>query len=163
MPPPPPEAQVIRLARNAMGMSAQKAADATKAHGSKGVSATYWRDVERGYGGRRGQVVAAKASDQALAAMAHVVGVAPGQLSEIGREGAAMVLAEILRREREHHKNVHDAVAAVLTDPTEKVIWETTSRSMAERLAAIQGLREEQAKLTAELLAKDVSDVGRAS
>lgn len=92
--PAPPEATVIRLAREAMGITAQAAADATS-----GISAAYWRDVERGHGGRRGQRVPARASARVLAAMARTVGVEPHQLAEAGREDAARVLAEIQRRE----------------------------------------------------------------
>src|SRR5580704_9973647 len=97
--PAPPEAEVIRLAREAMDMTAQSAAEASRAHDGKGVSAAYWRDVERGYGGRRGQRVPTRASARALAAMARVVGVKPPQLATAGRDDAARVLAEILRRE----------------------------------------------------------------
>lgn len=94
----PPEAEVIRLAREAMDMTAQAAAEASRAHDGKGVSAAYWRDVERGYGGRRGQRVPTRASARALAAMAGVVGVMPAQLTRAGREDAARVLEEIHRR-----------------------------------------------------------------
>ena len=91
----PPEARLIRTAREAAGMTAVQAAQATEG----GVSATYWRDVERGYGGRRGQRAPARASDRLLAAMAHVTGVTPDQLAGAKREAAARVLMEILRRE----------------------------------------------------------------
>ncbi len=95
----PPEAEVIRLAREAMDMTAQSAAEASRAHDGKGVSAAYWRDVERGYGGRRGQRVPTRASARALAAMARVVGIEPALLARAGREDAARVLEEVLRRE----------------------------------------------------------------
>jgi hypothetical protein len=98
-PPAPPEAEVIRLARKAMDMTAERAAEASRAHNGKGISAAYWRDVERGHGGRRGQRVPVRASDRALAAMARVVGVGPRQLTEAGREDAARVLGEMLRRD----------------------------------------------------------------
>src|SRR5437879_6113997 len=57
IPPAPPEAEVIRLAREATGMTAQSAAEASKAQdpAGRGISAAYWRDVERGHGGRRGE------------------------------------------------------------------------------------------------------------
>lgn len=103
-PAPPPEARLIRTAREAAGMTAAQAAAATAtlaaAEGERGVtiSATYWRDVERGYGGRRGQRAPARVSDMRLAAMARVVGVSPRQLGDVRREGAARVLDEILRR-----------------------------------------------------------------
>jgi len=100
IPPAPPEAEVIRLARKAAGMTAEDAAAASKEHDAagKGVSATYWRDVERGHGGRRGLRVQTRASDRILAAMARVVGVRPAQLTAAGREDAARVLEEIQRR-----------------------------------------------------------------
>lgn len=102
IPPAPPEAEVIRLARKATGMTAEDAAAASKAHdpSGRGVGSTYWLDVERGRGGRRGEQVPIRASDRALAAMARAVGVEPRQLTEAGREDAARVLEEVLRRER---------------------------------------------------------------
>ena len=106
----PPEADVIRLAREAMDMTAQDAAEASRARDGKGVSAAYWRDVERGYGGRRGQRVPTRASARALAAMARVTGVAPAQLARAGREDAARVLEEILRRDT---ATVADSLAVV--------------------------------------------------
>jgi hypothetical protein len=99
IPPAPPEAEVLRLAREAADMTAQSAAEATRTSDGRGVSASYWRDVERGHGGRRGRQVPTRASARALAAMARVVGVRPAQLTGAGREDAARVLEEILRRE----------------------------------------------------------------
>jgi hypothetical protein len=99
IPPAPPEADVIRLARKAADMTAESAAEATRTQDGRGISASYWRDVERGHGGRRGKQVPVRASDRALAAMARVVGVTPGQLAGAGREDAARVLGEVLRRE----------------------------------------------------------------
>jgi hypothetical protein len=95
----PREAEVIRLAREAMDMTALSAAEASRARDGKGISAAYWRDVERGYGGRRGQRVPVRASARALAAMARAVGVEPAQLAGAGREDAARVLEEALRRD----------------------------------------------------------------
>src|SRR5712691_12311204 len=99
IPQAPPEAEAIRLARKAAGMTAESASKATKDRGGKTVGATYWRDVERGHGGRRGQRVQVRASDEALAVMALVVGATAPQLTEAGREGAAQVLEEIQRRQ----------------------------------------------------------------
>jgi hypothetical protein len=95
----PPEADVIRLARKATGMTAAAAARASKEGGRKGIGEIHWRNVERGWGGRRSKRVRIRASDEALADMALVVGVEPDQLAAAGREGAAKLLAEILRRE----------------------------------------------------------------
>lgn len=95
----PPEAEVIRLARKAAGLTAEAAALASKERGRKGVGATYWRDVEKGTGGRRGVRVRVRASDEALADMALAVGVEAAQLADAGREGAAELLREIQRRD----------------------------------------------------------------
>jgi transcriptional regulator with XRE-family HTH domain len=104
---PPPEARLIRTAREAAGMTAAKAAEATKG----AVSATYWRDIERGHGGRRGQQAPARASARLLAAMARVTGVTPDQLAGAQREDAARVLAEILRREDGPHAGASVALS----------------------------------------------------
>lgn len=97
--PVPPESAVIRLARMALGMTAESAAAASRMRGVGGVSAAYWRDVERGTGGRRGRRVPTRASARALAAMACTVGVSPAELAGAGRQDAATVLEEIRRRE----------------------------------------------------------------
>ncbi|HEX3957764.1 MAG TPA: hypothetical protein VHZ03_14195 [Trebonia sp.] len=80
-------------------MTAEAAARVSKERGRRGVGVTYWRNVEKGTGGRRSERVTVRASDEALADMALVVGVEPGQLADAGREGAAQLLAEIQRRE----------------------------------------------------------------
>ena len=97
LPEPPPEAELIKTAREGGGMTAAEAAR----RAGRAVSAGYWRDVERGWGYRRGERAAAKASARVLAAMARVTGVTPGQLDGVKREDAARVLREVLRREGE--------------------------------------------------------------
>jgi hypothetical protein len=121
-PAPPPEAILIRTAREAAGMTAAQAA-----HASEGaVSATYWRDVERGYGGRRGQQAAARASARLLAVMARITGVTPRQLAGAEREDAARVLTEILRREdAASAPPLHaapDAPPGAVTSPAEDIL-----------------------------------------
>ena len=96
--PAPPEADVIRLARLAGRLSVEDAVTGVRAAGGQ-ISATYWRDIERGHGGRRGRRVPARASEGLLAQMARAVGVQPDQLTRAGRDDAARVLAEIMRRE----------------------------------------------------------------
>jgi transcriptional regulator with XRE-family HTH domain len=124
----PAEARLIRTARLAAGMSAAQAARATEG----AVSATYWRDVERGYGGRRGQRAAARASDGLLAAMARVTGVTPDQLDKVQREDAARVLTEILRREGGSGpaeapaapRNPFAAFASQFSEPEDDPAWD---------------------------------------
>jgi len=98
MPPAPPEADVIRLARMAARLSPAEAAAAVRDEGGK-ISDPYWRDVERGHGGRRGLRVVTRASEGMLAQMALAVGVTPEQLTEAGRADAAQVLDTILARQ----------------------------------------------------------------
>lgn len=109
-PAPPPEMEVIKLARKAARLTAVDAAGIVRRSGGK-ISDTYWRDAERGRGWRRGSPVAVQASASILAQMAHAVGVTPGKLREAacrhpdgaGRERveeAARVLDEMLRRDR---------------------------------------------------------------
>jgi hypothetical protein len=89
--PVPPEADVIRLARLAARMSVDEAVARVREAGGR-IGPTYWRDIERGHGGRRGQRVPARASDGLLAQMADAVGVTPSQLAGAGRADAARVL-----------------------------------------------------------------------
>jgi transcriptional regulator with XRE-family HTH domain len=120
----PPEARVIKLARKAAGLTADSAAAVTRAGTRKGISASYWRDVERGRGGRRGQVVRTRASDAALAAMASAVRVSPEQLEEAASEhedpgdrervaSAARILREILRQQEDAPPAPHAPPAAL--------------------------------------------------
>ena len=102
-------------------MTAQDAAEASRAHDGRGVSAAYWRDIERGYGGRRGKRVPTRASDRALAAMARVVGVTPAQLADAGRGDAARVLQESLRRDA-HTAEPDDLGLLPTTEAMERAI-----------------------------------------
>lgn len=98
---PPPEARLIRAAREAAGMTAADAAravnEAAAARGMRQVlSPAYWRDIERGYGGRRGVRVPVRASARVFAHMAASLGLTPERIAEEGRrEDAAEILREI--------------------------------------------------------------------
>ena len=96
--PAPPEAELIKLARMAARLGVDDAVAKVRAAGGQ-VSPAYWRDIERGHGGRRGRRVPTRASEGLLAQMAHAVGVTPDQLAGAGRSDAAQVLDEILRRD----------------------------------------------------------------
>jgi len=100
--PVPPEADLIRIARQASGLTMAAAAKAAKAidPAGEGISAPYWRSIEANKGGRRSKAIIPHVSDEKLALMARVVGVTPRQLADVGRDDAARVLAEMLRRER---------------------------------------------------------------
>ena len=94
-PSPPPEAVLIRLAREAARIRAPAAAKAA------GISPARWSQVETGYETRLGNVKPVRAPAGTLAHMAHAVGVSPERLEETGRPDAAVVLREIARREAE--------------------------------------------------------------
>lgn len=99
--PAPPEAGIIKTARDAAGMSIQAAADRSREIDPEGngVSAVYWGNIERGIGGRRGRRVKATASAMKLALMAATVGAEPAELAAAGRGDAVLALETILRRQ----------------------------------------------------------------
>jgi helix-turn-helix protein len=92
-PSPPPEAVLIRLAREAARIKAPAAAK------SAGVSVARWSQIETGYETRLGRYKPVRAPEGTLAHMAHAVGVGPERLEEAGRPDAAMVLREIQRQQ----------------------------------------------------------------
>ncbi|MFJ2514659.1 hypothetical protein ACIQJX_35180 [Streptomyces griseoviridis] len=92
----PPEAALIRLARQAKGLSPEAAAALLPIK----LSGNRWRQIEKGYE-RRTPFKAVRAPDSTLAHMAHAVGIAPERLDSTGRGEAAEVLREILRGEGE--------------------------------------------------------------
>lgn len=92
-PPAPPEAELLRRARlgNRPKLSIRAAARLA------GVSEVRWRQIEAGYETRGDVAIPARATDGTLAHMAAAVDVSPQQLTDAGREDAALVLVEILR------------------------------------------------------------------
>jgi transcriptional regulator with XRE-family HTH domain len=95
-PQPPPEAVLIRLAREA---AHTRTADAAR---EAGVSKARWSQIESGYESRQGTYEPVVARAVTLAHMAHAVGLTPARLEGAGRPDAAAVLAEILRRDEPH-------------------------------------------------------------
>ncbi len=87
---PPPEAALIRRAREAMGLSH---AEAVKRLAIK-MGARRWRQIEDGYESKGGRI--AKGGDMQYAHMAHVVGVTPDDLRAAGRDEAAEVLRMLI-------------------------------------------------------------------
>lgn len=92
-PAPPPEAALLRLAREAAGLSPETAAARAKVQ----LGGSRWRQIEAGYRGRSSPPVPVVAPDRTLAHMAHAVGISPQRLAEVNREGAAEILREIER------------------------------------------------------------------
>ncbi|WP_340382242.1 hypothetical protein U5640_36190 [Streptomyces sp. SS7] len=89
---PPAEAVLIRVARQARGLSPEEAAALLPIR----LSGARWRQIENGYE-RRNPPKPVRAPDKTLAHMAHAVGVTPERLEEAGRPEAAEILREILR------------------------------------------------------------------
>lgn len=91
---PPQEGVLIRLARQARGLSPEAAAELTPVQ----IKGGRWRQIESGYE-RKVPPKRAYAPPLTLAHMAHTVGVTPDRLEEAGRSDAAEILREILREE----------------------------------------------------------------
>lgn len=93
-PAPPPEAALLRLAREAAGLSPETAAARTTVQ----LGGSRWRQIEAGYrGGRTKPPVLVVAQDRTLAHMAYAVGISPERLAQVDRAGAAEILREIER------------------------------------------------------------------
>lgn len=93
-PSPPKEAVLIKLVREAANVSTAEAAR------SAGISKARWSQVESGYESRLGRYRPVIARAGTLARMAHALGISPQRLETEGnRPDAALVLAEIVRRE----------------------------------------------------------------
>lgn len=85
--------QLIRVARDACGLSLAQAARIA------GVNKDGWGYIERGYQNLGGRGVQPRLGSASMVArMAHAVGVTPGRLDEAGRPDAAEVLREIEHR-----------------------------------------------------------------
>jgi hypothetical protein len=96
---PPPEAVIIRRARQARALSPEDAAPRTGV-----IKSRRWRQIEAGVdGGKR-----VRAEDDVLAHMASVVDVAPDQLDSAGRPEASEILREILRQRAGEEAAAHD-------------------------------------------------------
>lgn len=89
--PPPPEATLIRLAREASGLSPETAAARMEIK----FSGSRWRQIEKGY--RRDSDSPVTAPHPTLAHMAWVLGISSTRLKETGRIEAAEILAEMER------------------------------------------------------------------
>lgn len=86
---PPPEAVLIKRARQARMLSPEQAAPRAKV-----IKSRRWRQIEAGWANGR----PVTAEDDVIAHMAAAVGVVPAQLEQAGRHEAAEVLREILRQ-----------------------------------------------------------------
>ncbi|MEU8968060.1 helix-turn-helix transcriptional regulator [Streptomyces monashensis] len=90
-PKPSHEGELIRLARQARGLSPEEAADRTPIR----IKGFRWRQIENGYKGKVGSSDPVRAPAKTLAHMAYTVGVTPTRLTEVSRSDAAKILREI--------------------------------------------------------------------
>jgi len=108
-PPPPAEATLIRLVREASGLSPEAAAAKIRTR----FSGSRWRQIEKGY--RRDSDSPVVAPHTTLAQMALVLGISPERLAETGRDDAVEILRELLRTD-EADTPAPDPEAAPLAD-----------------------------------------------
>lgn len=138
-PTPPPEAVLIRIAREARGLSLDQAAAMTPIR----LSGARWRQLERGYETPTKPVIA---PDRTLAHMAYVVGVTPERLDEAGRGIAADILREILRQAPAPGD---PAPYADLADENERTVWglrlpEETRREMVDAIRRFKSRMQQE-------------------
>ena len=100
-PVPPAEAALIRVAREAAGLTITEAARrVSAANPDASISTARWSQIEQGYEMRGGQIREVTAKPGMLARMAAVFRIPPERLAgEGGRPDAANILAEIQRQE----------------------------------------------------------------
>lgn len=89
--PPPPEATLIRLVREASGLSPEAAA----ARVEQKLSGSRWRQIERGW--RKDTNSEVQAPPVTLAQMAFSLGISADRLAETGRDDAVEILREMER------------------------------------------------------------------
>ncbi|MFM9594512.1 helix-turn-helix domain-containing protein [Streptomyces scabiei] len=131
VPEPPPEAVLIRRARQARGLTRAEAAERSSV-----VKASRWGQIENGYLMKAGVPVGTKAGDMQLAHMARTVGLSPERLEEAGRTDAAEILREIQEQEQSY---------ADMSDRLERTAWEMPL-SVEDRKLIVDMLREAKAQ-----------------
>lgn len=141
---PPAEADLIRVARLARGISPEAAADLAPIR----LGGARWRHIERGYEPKK-PPKKVRAPDKTLAHMARVVGVTPERLEEVGRGLAAEILREILRQEAEAGEAEASRPYANLSDPLERTAWEMPL-PVEQRRLIVDMLREAVARGSSE-------------
>lgn len=136
-PQPPPEADLIRLARQARGLSPEEAADRTPIR----IKGFRWRQIENGYKGKPGASDEVKGPDKTIAHMAHTVGVTSARLAEY-RPKAAAILREIEIQQVERSDALPDPLAR-LTSERQRIIMDLIAELPArDRAPALRRLAE---------------------
>jgi transcriptional regulator with XRE-family HTH domain len=134
-PPPPPEAALIHLVRDAAGLKIPGVAHLA------GISPARWSQIENGYESRRGHVKPVTARAVTLAHMAAAVGLSPERLeTEGGRPDAAAILREIHRSPQPTALRPGDDVEAYLMGAP------TDAREIRALIKSHQAIMEEREK-----------------
>lgn len=136
-PQPPPEADLIRLARQARGLSPEEAADRTPVR----IKGFRWRQIEKGWKGKPGESDAVKAPDKTLAHMAHTVGVGSARLAE-HRPEAAAILREIEIQDVARSDNLPDPLSSLTQDRQRIILDMIAELPAADRAPALRRLAE---------------------
>jgi hypothetical protein len=136
-PKPPPEADLIRLARQARGLSPEEAADRTPIR----IKGFRWRQIEKGWKGKPGASDVAKAPDKTLAHMAHTVGVTSARLAE-HRPEAARILREIEIHQVERSDSLPDPLSKLTADRQRIILDMIAELPAADRAPALRRLAE---------------------
>jgi hypothetical protein len=136
-PQPPPEADLIRLARQARGLSPEEAADRTPIR----IKGFRWRQIEKGWKGKPGASDVAKAPDKTLAHMAHTVGVTSARLAE-HRPEAARILREIEIHQVERSGSLPDPLGNLTADRQRIILDMIAELPAADRAPALRRLAE---------------------
>ena len=134
----PPEGRLIHDAADRLDLSIREAAKRA------GISYGRWRQIVMGYQNvSPGSYATVHAPAKTLAKMARVVGITPAQLTEAGRDDAAVILADLLRPEpaapespRELASPADDDMAhnimVAAARPEERRIWAAIRRRLAD-------------------------------
>ncbi|MFJ2477049.1 helix-turn-helix domain-containing protein [Streptomyces sp. NPDC087659] len=136
----PPEASLVRLAREAAGLSPEKAA----ARMSVPISGSRWRQIEAGWRKDSGTTVTAPATT--LAQMAAAIGLTPDRLATAGRDDAAEILREIERTSAPAEPSPQQATLTGLAEWQQKVILNALDdrpRSKREKALLLRTLAEQ--------------------
>lgn len=136
-PKPPPEADLIRLARQARGLSPEEAAERTPVR----IKGFRWRQIEKGWKGQPGASDRVKAPDKTLAHMAHTVGLTSARLAE-HRPEAAAILREIELQQVERSDPLPDPLARLSPDRQRIIMDMIAELPAGDRAPALRRLAE---------------------
>jgi len=140
--PPPPEATLIRLVREASGLSPETAAARMEIK----FSGSRWRQIERGWRGDSDTPVIAP--DITLAQMCSTLGISADRLADTGRDTAVEILREMERAKAPAPAPAPDPVEpfARLEEWQQKVILNALDerpRSAREKALLLRALAEQ--------------------